>query len=288
MVRIGLGTAPLAGLFEPVREDAARATVDEAWSRGIRSFDTAPLYGSGLAEMRLGAALAGRPRDAYTLSTKIGRVLVPGEPDPHFAGSPRLTPVFDFSPAAVRRSLRESHERLQVDRVDVALLHDPEEHLDDARRAIDAARELVAVVGVGTNVVATAQLLVERGDVDVVLLAGRYTLLDRSAGDELLPLCAEHRVPVHAAGVFNSGVLAGGATFDYAAASPEVLARRDALAAICARHGVPLAAAAIQFPLRSPAVASVVVGARSAEEVAEDVRLLELPVPDALWGELAS
>ena len=286
MSRIGLGTAPLAGLFEPVSDDAARATVDEAWSQGIRSFDTAPLYGSGLAETRLGAALAERPREEYTLSTKVGRVLVPGEPDPHFAGSPPLTPVFDFSPAAVRRSLRESNERLQVDRVDIALLHDPEEHLDDARRALEAARELVPVVGVGTNVVATAQLLVERGEVDVVLLAGRYTLLDASAGDELLPLCAERGVPVHAAGVFNSGVLAGGTTFDYAAAPAAVLARRDALAEVCARHGVPLAAAAIQFPLRAPAVASVVVGARSAAEVAEDVRLLGLPLPEAVWEEL--
>jgi D-threo-aldose 1-dehydrogenase len=288
MVRIGLGTAPLAGLFEPVDDDAARDTVDRAWSLGIRWFDTAPLYGSGLAEARLGAALAGRVRDEYTLSTKVGRVLVPGEPDPHFPGSPPLTPVFDFSAAAVRRSLAESCERLQTDRVDIALLHDPEEHLDDARRAIEVARELVPTVGVGTNVVATARLLVERGEVDIVLLAGRYTLLDRSAGDELLPLCAERGVPVHAAGVFNSGVLAGGTTFDYATASPDVIARRDALVAVCARHGVPLAAAAIQFPLRSPAVASVVVGARSADEIADDVRLLDLPVPDALWDELGA
>jgi D-threo-aldose 1-dehydrogenase len=288
MLRIALGTAPLAGLFERVDDEAALATVDAAWSLGIRAFDTAPLYGAGLAETRLGTALAGRNRDEYTLSTKVGRVVVPGEPDPHFPGAPPLTTVFDFSPAAVRRSLAGSCERLQVDRVDVALLHDPEAHLDAARRALDAARELAPSVGVGTNVVATAQLLVERGDVDVVLLAGRYTLLDRSAGDELLPLCAERGVPVHAAGVFNSGVLAGGTTFDYATAPQEVLARRDALDATCARHGVPLAAAAIQFPLRSPAVASVVVGARSAAEVTEDVRLLDVAVPAELWDELAA
>src|SRR4051794_27127193 len=134
MSRIGLGTAPLAGLFDGVSEQEARATVDEAWAHGIRFFDTAPLYGSGLAESRIGAALAGRPRDEYTLSTKVGRVLVPGEPDPHFVGSRPLTPVFDFSPAAVRRSLAESLERLQHDRLDIALLHDPEQHLDDARR----------------------------------------------------------------------------------------------------------------------------------------------------------
>jgi D-threo-aldose 1-dehydrogenase len=286
MSRIGLGTAPLAGLFARVSDEAARATVDEAWSLGIRFFDTAPLYGSGLAETRLGAALAGRPRDEYTLSTKVGRVLVPGEPNPHFVGSPALTPVFDFSPAAVRRSLAESLERLQQDRVDIALLHDPEEHLDQARRAIEIVRELVPTVGVGTNVVATARLLVECGELDVVLLAGRYTLLDRSAGDELLPLCAERGVPVHAAGVFNSGVLAGGTTFEYATASSDVLARRDELAALCARFDVPLAAAAIQFPLRNPAVASIVVGARSRDEIAEDARLLDLPLPDELWDEL--
>jgi D-threo-aldose 1-dehydrogenase len=285
-IRLGLGTAPLGGLFEAVDDDDARATVDAAWSVGIRHFDTAPLYGSGLAESRLGAALAGRPRDELTLSTKVGRRLVPGEPDDHFVDAPPLRPVFDFSPEGVRRSLTESLERLQQDRVDIALLHDPDDRLDEARRAIDAARELVPIVGVGTNVVATAQELVERGEVDVVLLAGRYTLLDRSAGNELLPLCAERGVPVHAAGVFNSGVLAGGTTFDYAAAPLDVLARRDALAVLCARHGVPLAAAAIQFPLQHPAVRSVVVGARSPAEVEEDARLLELTVPDALWTEL--
>jgi len=286
MSRIGLGTAPLGGLFADVGDEAARATVDAAWSLGIRFFDTAPLYGSGLAESRLGAALAGRPRDELILSTKVGRLLVPGEPDPHFANPPALKPVFDFSPAAVHRSLTESLERLQQDRVDIALLHDPDDHLDEARRAIDAARELVPTVGVGTNVVATALELVRRGEVDVVLLAGRYTLLDRSAGDELLPLCADRGVPVHAAGVFNSGVLAGGTTFDYATAPADVLARRDALAAVCARHGIPLAAAALQFAPRHPAVRSVVVGARTPAEIEEDARLLDVTIPSELWLEL--
>jgi D-threo-aldose 1-dehydrogenase len=287
MSRLALGTAPLGGLFGAVSDETARATVDAAWSVGIRHFDTAPLYGSGLAESRLGTALAGRPRDEYTISTKVGRVLVPGEPDPHFAGAPPLTPVFDFSAAAVRRCLAESMRRLQQERIDVALLHDPEQQLDDARRAIEIVRELVPAVGVGTNVVATAQRLVERGEIDVVLLAGRYTLLDRSAGDDLLPLCAERGVPVLAAGVFNSGVLAGGTTFDYATASADVLARRDALAALCARFDVPLAAAAIQFPLRHPAVTSIVVGARSPDEIVDDARLLDAPIPGELWAELA-
>jgi D-threo-aldose 1-dehydrogenase len=286
MSRLGLGTAPLGGLFDGVSDETAHATVDAAWSVGVRHFDTAPLYGSGLAESRLGAALAGRRRNEYTLSTKVGRVLVPGEPDPRFVGSPALTPVFDFSPAAVRRSLADSLERLRLDRIDIALLHDPEAHLDEARRAIDVARELAPTVGVGTNVVATAAQLVERGEIDVVLLAGRYTLLDRSAGDELLPLCAERGVPVHAAGVFNSGVLAGGNTFDYATASPRVLARRDELAALCAQFDAPLAAAALQFPLRHAAVTSIVVGARSPAEIAEDARLLDVGLPDELWDKL--
>jgi D-threo-aldose 1-dehydrogenase len=285
---LGLGTAPLGGLFADVSPQAARATVEAAWAIGVRYFDTAPLYGSVVAESRLGDALAGRPREEFIVSTKVGRLLKPGDPSPQFVGAPPLEPVFDFSPAGVRRSLAESLERLQLDRVDIALLHDPEGHEDAARSALDTVRELVAGVGVGTNVVQTALTFVTRGEVDLVLLAGRYTLLDRAAGNELLPLCAERGVPVVAAGAFNSGVLAGGTTFDYEAAPPAVLARRDMLDAMCARHGVPLAAAAIQFPLRHPAVVSIVVGARSSQEIEEDARLLHHPVPEELWSELES
>jgi len=271
MTKLGLGTAPLAGLFDEVASGAARATVDAAWELGIRIFDTAPLYGAGLAEERLGEALAARPRDEYTVSTKVGRVLVGGEA------------VFDYTPEGIRRSLAESLARLGLERVDIALLHDPEQHLDETRRAAEVARERAPRVGVGTNYVATALTLVERGDVDIVLLAGRYTLLDRSAADELFPLCLELGVPVVAAGVFNSGVLAGGSTFDYRAAPAAVLERRRALEQTCAPYGVPLTAAAIQFPLRHPAVAAVVVGARSADEIEEDARLLDIAIPDELW-----
>jgi D-threo-aldose 1-dehydrogenase len=286
ILRLGLGTAPLGGLYEPVSTAAALETVDAAWELGVRFFDTAPLYGSGLAEERLGQALAHRPREEYKLSTKVGRVLVPGAPDAHFPGAPARRPVFDWSDEGIKRSLAQSRERLGLDRIDIALLHDPEGHLDQARRAIDTARELVSRVGVGTNVVATARELVLRGDVDLVLLAGRYTLLDRSAGSELLPLCVERGVELVAAGVFNSGVLAGGTTFDYDTAPQGVLARRRELEELCAAHQVPLAAAAIQFPLRHQGVSSIVVGARSPEEIAEDVRLLNWPVPDELWAEL--
>ena len=202
--RVQLGTAPLGGLYADVPSATAHATVEAAWALGIRSFDTAPLYGSGLAEQRLGEALAGRPRGEYTVSTKVGRLLQPGKPSPHFVGAPALEPVLDFSPEGVRRSLAESLERLQLDRIDIALLHDPEGHMDEARRALETVRELAPLVGVGTNVVETALALVDRAEVDVVLLAGRYTLLDRSAANELLPLCVERGVPLIAAGVFNT------------------------------------------------------------------------------------
>src|SRR5437868_6362396 len=178
---LGLGTGPLAGLFEAVSADRARATIDRAWEAGVRYFDTAPLYGSGLAEERLGTALAARPRDEYTISTKVGRVLGPGDPSPHFVDAPPLGAVFDYTPDGIRRSLAGSLERLGLERVDVVLLHDPEEHMDETRRAADAVRGLAHWVGVGTNIAATAAELVARGEVDVVLLAGRYTLLDRSA-----------------------------------------------------------------------------------------------------------
>ncbi|MGZ4291531.1 MAG: aldo/keto reductase, partial [Gaiellaceae bacterium] len=274
------------GLYADVSSATARATVDTAWELGIRAFDTAPLYGAGLAEQRLGEALAGRARDEYTISTKVGRVLKPGPSSPHFVGAPALQPVFDFTPDGIRRSLAESLDRLQLERVDIALLHDPEDHMTEARRALETVRELAPRVGVGTNVVATALAFVERAEVDVVLLAGRYTLLDRAAGDELLPLCTERSVSLIAAGIFNSGVLAGGSTFDYQAAPPDLLARRRTLEEVCARYDVPLVAAAIQFPLRNPGVTSILVGARSPEEIADDLRLLDVPVPDDLWSEL--
>ncbi len=285
--RVRLGTAPLGGLYAAVPAATAHATVDAAWELGIRSFDTAPLYGSGLAEQHLGDALAGRPRDEFTISTKVGRLLKPGKPSPHFIGAPALEPVFDFSRDGVRRSLAESLERLKLDRVDIALLHDPEDDMDEARRALETVRELAPLVGVGTNVVESALALVDRAEVDVVLLAGRYTLLDRSAAEELLPLCLERGVPLVAAGVFNSGLLAGGTMFDYESAPPELLARRRGLEKICARYDIPLLAAAIQFPLRHPGVTCILVGARSPEEIADDLRLLDVAVPDDLWAELA-
>jgi D-threo-aldose 1-dehydrogenase len=279
---LGLGTAPLAGLFSAVDDGSARATVDRAWELGVRLFDTAPLYGSGLAEQRLGAALAGRPRDELVVSTKAGRLLRPGTPDPLFHGAPPLGAVFDFSADGVRRSLEESLQRLGLERVDIALLHDPEDHMDDALAAVEALREGCAV-GVGTNVVQTALTFARETAIECVLLAGRYTLLDRSAEAELLPLCGARGITVMAAGVFNSGILAGGTMFDYHPAPPEMLARARAMLAACVGYGVPLAAAALQFPLRHPAISRIVVGARSPAEVEQDMAYLALPIPEELW-----
>jgi D-threo-aldose 1-dehydrogenase len=288
LTRLGLGTAPLAGLYEATDEETARATVDRAWELGIRYFDTAPLYGSGLAEQRVGAALRDRPRDEFLLSTKVGRLLRPGVPDAVFKDAPPLAPVFDFSGDGVLRSLEESLERLGLDRVDIALLHDPDDHLDEALASLEPLRGRVDAVGVGTNSVGTALHFVRNGSIDYLLIAGRYTLLDGSAGNELLPLCAERGVRVIVGGVFNSGLLAGGTTFDYQEAPDALVARTRELAAICERHGVPLAALALQFPLRHPAVAGIVVGARSPAEIEHDHDLLEAQIPDALWDELAA
>jgi D-threo-aldose 1-dehydrogenase len=290
--RFGLGCAPLGGLYDEVSDDDARATLDRAWESGVRFFDTAPLYGSGLSERRVGAALAGRPRDEYVLSTKVGRLLVAGEPSPLFRGAPPTAAVFDFSAEGVRRSLTESLERLGLDRVDLALIHDPDDHLEqalaEAYPALAALRAegVVRRIGVGMNQWQALARFVRETEVDCVLVAGRYTLLDRGAGDELLPLCATRGCTVFAAGVFNSGLLAGGTTFDYAPASNELVARARELAATCARWGVPLKAAALQFPLRHPAVESVLVGCRTAAEVDEDLALLRVPIPAALWDEL--
>jgi D-threo-aldose 1-dehydrogenase len=287
---LGLGTAPLGGLFSAVDEATARATVDRAWELGVRIFDTAPLYGSGLAEQRLGAALRARPRADYFLSTKVGRLLRPGTPDPLYHGVPPLAPVFDFSADGVRRSLEESLARLGLEQVDVALLHDPEDHMDAALAVVDTLRE-ECPVGVGTNVVQTALRFAQETAIDRVLLAGRYTLLDQSALVDLLPLCLREGVGVIVGGVFNSGILADpspGARFDYEQARQPELERAQRAASVCAAHGVPLPAAALQFALGHPAVLAVLTGVRSVAELEANVRFFDLDVPADVWAELVA
>jgi D-threo-aldose 1-dehydrogenase len=296
VTRLGLGCAPLAGLYEAVSDDAAAQTVGAAWRLGMRLFDTAPLYGSGLSEQRVGAALRMRPRDELVLSTKVGRLLEPGgDRDAVFEGAPAATPVFDFSYDGALRSLETSLERLGLDRVDVALIHDPDDHYDEAVEGAYAALErlraegVVRAIGVGMNQSEVLVRFARETDVDCFLVAGRYTLLDAGANAELLPLCEEKGISVIAGGVFNSGILAsddGSGRYDYGQAAPEIADRVRALASVCARWGVPLQAAALQFPLGHPAVACVLVGCRSADEVDEDARLFALELPAELWDEL--
>ncbi|WP_405995394.1 aldo/keto reductase [Streptomyces sp. NBC_00986] len=298
--RIGLGTAPLAGLFSAVGDEQATATLDAAWAAGVRYFDTAPHYGAGLAERRLGSFLAdtGRPRDGFTVSTKVGRLLVPGDAAPGdeaFHGERGLVRVRDYSAEGVYRSLAESLERSGLEAFDTVLIHDPDDHWEEAVTgaypALARLRDQGAVraIGAGMNQTAMLTRFVTETDLDCVLVAGRYSLLDRGAADVLLPLCAEREVGVLVGGVFNSGILADpspGATYDYAPASDEVLLRARSLAERCAAHGVPLAAAALRFPLRHPAVTGVVLGARSPLEVTENIAHATTEIPAELWAEL--
>jgi D-threo-aldose 1-dehydrogenase len=282
---LGLGTAPIGGLYSGVGDETAQAVVDRAWELGIRYFDTAPYYGSGLAERRLGAALRGRPREELVVSTKVGRLLQPNAHD--WEGA-----YFDFSEDGVLRSLAASLERLGLDRVDIVLIHDPDDHYDQALAgafpALTRLRDegVVRAIGVGMNQTGLLCRFAREADPDCFLLAGRYTLLDRSAADDLLPLCEERGIAVIAGGVFNSGILAGGTTFDYETAPPDVVDRVGRLRAVCERWDVPLPAAAVQFPARHSAVASVLVGCRSTSELEEDVRLAGLALPAGLWDEL--
>ncbi len=294
-----LGTAELGGLYRPMTDDEAQAGLAAAWERRVRAFDTAPHYGVGLAEERLGRFLREGPREAFTVSTKVGRLLVddPGAPDAAegFVGTPRRRRVRDYSADGVRRSIEESLSRLGLDRVEIALVHDPEDHLpqalDEAASALSGLRDegVIAGWGVGTNHADVAEQFVRATDADHVLVAGRYSVLDRRAERTLLPACAERGVRVLVAGVLNSGLLVDprpGAPFDYAPAPDGLVAAARRMADACAAHGVPLRAAALQFPTRHPAVDAVVTGGARAAMVADTAAQLAVPVPDALWAEL--
>jgi D-threo-aldose 1-dehydrogenase len=300
VTRLGLGGAPLGGLFEAVADDEAHRVVEAAWQAGIRFFDTAPLYGHGLAEQRLGTVLRTKPRHEFVLATKVGRLLrrdAPPEPGQAYKGAPPLNPTFDFSYDGVMRSVEESLARLGLDRIDVLHIHDPDDHFDEALagayRALDRMRKdgTIGAVGAGMNQSEMLVRFAREADFDCFLLAGRYTLLDRSGARELLPLCGDRNIAIIAGGVFNSGILANpgaGATFDYRAAPPALVERAARMKSISDRHGVDLKAAAIQFPLRHPAVATVLTGCRSVKEVEENVRMFETTIPDELWTELSA
>ncbi|MGV9914547.1 aldo/keto reductase [Streptomyces tendae] len=299
---LGLGGAALAGLYTPVSPAQAAATVEAAWDVGLRYFDTAPHYGLGLSERRLGEVLRTKPRAAYTLSTKVGRLLEPhaggGDDLAHgFAVPATHRRVWDFSASGVRRSLEESLTRLGTDRVDLALIHDPDGHEEQAFREAYPELErlraegVVGAIGVGMNQAGMLARFLTDTDVDAVLCAGRYTLLEQPALDRLLPAAQSRGKSVVVGGVFNSGLLADprpDATYDYASAPAGLLHRARRLQEITESHGTPLRAAALAFPFGHPAVASVLLGARSAAEVRDAAALHAHPVPAALWNDLRS
>ncbi|UUU36229.1 aldo/keto reductase [Streptomyces sp. CA-210063] len=302
VTELSYGAACIGNLYRPVPDEEAAAAIDAAWDAGIRTFDTAPHYGLGLSERRLGAALRDRPRDTYTVSTKVGRLLVPddggGDDLAHgFAVPATLRRVWDFSADGVRRSLEASLDRLGLDRVDIVLLHDPDDHaeqaLDEAYPALERLRGegVVGAIGVGMNQSALPARFLRETDIDVVLLAGRYTLLEQEGLAELLPEAATRGRSVLIGGVFNSGLLTDpkpGATYNYAPVPEPVLDQALRLKAVTERHGVPLRAAALRFPLGHPAVASVLSGARSPGEVRDTVEQFRRPVPAALWDDLGA
>lgn len=315
-LRLGLGGAPLGNLFTAVSNADAQALVDAAWSSGCRSFDTAPHYGHGLSERRLGDALRGRPRDAFVLSSKVGRVLTP---DAHAARNQHgyadvlpFSQVWDFSVAGTRRSVEDSLHRLGLARLDVAYVHDPDA-VTHAANAADVLRQvveetlpalqqlkkegLIRAIGLGTNDVDVVQQVLQHADLDVLMLAGRYSLLDHSALPVLLPQCAARGVRVALGGVFNSGILATGVrdsgasgdigpTFNYAPAAQEWLQRTAHIESVCELHGVALRAAALQFPLAHAAVDIVMVGARTAAEWLDTQAMLQYPITQDFWADL--
>ncbi|MEU3984196.1 aldo/keto reductase [Streptomyces sp. NPDC026672] len=297
---LALGAAPLGNLYTEVGDEQAHETVRAAWQSGVRYFDTAPHYGLGLSERRLGAALRAFPRADYTVSTKVGRRLEPADGtgddlDNGFAVPAAHRRVWDFSADGIRRTLDASLERLGLDRVDVVYLHDPDDHAEQAFRegypALEKLRAegVVGAIGAGMNQAGMLTRFVRDTDVDVVLCAGRFTLLDQSADAELLPAALERGVRVVVGGAFNSGLLADprpGATYDYAAAPAGLLDRALRMKETADRHGITLRAAALAFCASHPAVASVLVGARSAAEVRDCAEQFATEVPDAFWREL--
>jgi D-threo-aldose 1-dehydrogenase len=301
---LGLGGAPL-GNFAAAMDDAqARRTLRRAWDRGIRYFDTAPHYGLGLSERRIGAELRRYPRDEFVLSTKVGRLIVPREQplewdDDGFLVPGDLRRRWDFSAEGVGRSLTDSLGRLGLDAVDILFAHDPDQAWDGAgRQALRSlaglkAAGLVSAVGIGTNTTTGLGALIREGLVDVIMLANRYSLLDQEALDTVLEPARAHGVAVVAVGVFATGLLSTvtprpGASYDYRPADSAVMRRAGRIAAICADHGVPLPAAALAFPLLHPAVAAVAVGMRSPREVDEDLRHFGTDIPAGLWPDLVS
>jgi D-threo-aldose 1-dehydrogenase len=298
LTRLSLGTAPLAGLFKSVDISESDQLIHTALDNGMNYFDTAPLYGHGLAEERLGRIL-GSVTKPFVLQTKVGRVLnwvEKADPVPWFPDAdPHIQPVFDYSADGIKRSLEDSLKRLGVDRIDIALMHDAENHIPQAINIAytvlaDLKRQgIIKAVGIGINFCDAAVEIMKSVDLDIVLLAGRYTLLDQSAQNKLLPYALERKVDITIGGVFNSGVLADpkpGATFEYLPASDEIIKKAQDIRAFLSERGIPLTAAALQFPLRHPAVTSVLTGSRNSKELLANMADFDLELPEDIWNQL--
>jgi D-threo-aldose 1-dehydrogenase len=302
LTQLGLGGTSVGSMYVGLDDDEGRAVVERAWDLGARYYDTAPYYGAGSSERRFGQALKGKPRSAFVLSTKVGRLLVPdssGEGKPaHFADREPYRAVFDFSPDGVRRSVEESLQRLGLDSIDVAYAHDPQGHVyqivDETFPALAKMKEegLIKAIGAGVNFSEVCQLFLRFCEFDCFLLAMRYTLLEQAPLAEFLPLCQEKGVGVVVGGALASGILATGpvpgAHYNYRPAPPSIVERVRRIEHVCQAHGVPLAAAALQFPLGHPAVASVITGSNLPEHMDANAELMRRPIPPAFWADLKS
>ena len=297
--RLGLGGAPLGGLFFDGGDLVARESLEAAYEGGIRYFDTAPLYGSGVSENRFGAFLRTVPRDSFTLSTKVGRLIEPGDFEDdtdHFPNAPKSNVIFDYSREGVLRSIDHSLLRLGLDRIDIVFIHDPDDHYKEAiEEALPTLIELraqgiVKAIGAGMNQWEMCARFALEGDFDVFLIAGRYTLLDYSALSEFLPICVNKSISVVVGGPYNSGILASDlgpdTTYFYEKAPPEVIDRAKDIKRVCDRYKVPLKAAALRFGLLHPAVVATIPGARSPEEVQDNIEMMSFEIPHIMWEEL--
>jgi D-threo-aldose 1-dehydrogenase len=302
LTELGFGAAVIGNLYRETSDQDAEEAIDAAWDAGIRYFDTAPHYGLGLSERRLGKALANRPRNEFVLSSKVGRLLVPnehptGQDDEGFAVPDELRRERDYSRDGVLRSIEASLERTGLDRLDVVYVHDPDDYwqqaADGAMPALAELRDqgVISAIGAGMNQSAMLARFLRETAADIVMLAGRYTLLEQGALDDVLPAASELGKSVVAVGVFNSGLLsrprpAPDAKFNYEDAPPELVDRANRIADICEQHGTTLPAAAVAFPLGHPSVVNVTLGMRSADQVRRNVELLNTHVPAALWSDL--
>lgn len=296
--RFGLGTAAFGGLYSSVPFQDCLETTECALENGITFFDTAPHYGKGEAEKRLGRILNSKNRSLIQLSNKVGRLLVDTahEPDDFFHNADvTKTRVYDYTKSGIERSIKDSLERLQMDYLDIVLIHDPEGNeeiaISEAAKTLSKLRSdgFIKAYGVGMNICDTPTRFIKETDVDLVLIAGRYSLMDQSAQNELLPVALKRGVDVIAAGVFNSGLLANpkiGATYDYAPASEGLISRANSIKETATRFGITINAAATQFPLRHPAVKAVLVGCRSSQELISNIAAFNERVPDEFWEEL--